>query len=466
MSQKSVFENVYFCAKKILKNKFGGYIIIKINNKESLVFFLKFFDFIGTFFSADILLSLGTAIAVGLIFNRIVKKLGLPNVTGYLVAGVLIGPSVLQIIPADFIPKLTILVNVALGFIAFSIGGEFRLSKIKKIGKSVLIITFCQALFTTLVVDVGLLAFGFPVAVAISLGAIAAATAPAATLMVVRQYSAKGPVTSMLLPVVALDDAIGLMVFSVSVSIAKMSIATEAVSVFEMIFDPIAEIVLSLVIGAVIGVVLTFGLGFFSSRSNRLTSIICAVFIGTSIASVFGLSSLLLCMSIGAVMANFYGESEKMLDVTEHWTPVVLLLFFVISGAELDFAVLPTVGVLGVLYIVLRSAGKYFGARIGATAVKEEKNIRKYLGVALLPQAGVAIGMSQIVVEALPTEYGEKIRAVVLCATLVYELVGPLLTKFALTKAGEIVKKGTDTQASAGTELAGQTENISGISGN
>ena len=405
------------------------------------MFFLKFFDFIGTFFSADILLSLGTAIAVGLIFNRIVKKLGLPNVTGYLVAGVLIGPSVLQIIPADFIPKLTILVNVALGFIAFSIGGEFRLSKIKKIGKSVLIITFCQALFTTLIVDVGLLAFGFPVAVAISLGAIATATAPAATLMVVRQYSAKGPVTSMLLPVVALDDAIGLMVFSVSVSIAKMSIATEAVSVFEMIFDPIAEIVLSLVIGAVIGVVLTFGLGFFSSRSNRLTSIICAVFIGTSIASVFGLSSLLLCMSIGAVMANFYGESEKMLDVTEHWTPVVLLLFFVISGAELDFAVLPTVGVLGVLYIVLRSAGKYFGARIGAAAVKEEKNIRKYLGMGLLPQAGVAIGMSQIVVEALPTEYGEKIRAVVLCATLVYELVGPLLTKFALTKAGEIVKK-------------------------
>ena len=221
-----------------------------------------------------------------------------------------------------------------------------------------------------------------------------------------------------------------------------------------MNLDPVVEIVLSLVIGAAIGIVLTFGLGFFSSRSNRLTSIICAVFLGTSVASVFGLSSLLLCMSIGAVMANFYGESEKMLDVTEHWTPAVFLLFFVISGAELDFAVLPTVGILGALYIILRSAGKYFGARIGASAVREDKNVRKYLGVALLPQAGVAIGMTQVVGEALPSEYGEKIRAVVLCATLVYELVGPLLTKMVLTRAGEIVRgkdKGNVSDASVRT---------------
>ena len=431
---------------------------------------LEIFDFVGNFFSADILLSLGVAIAVGLVFNRIVKKLGLPNVTGYLIAGVLIGPSVFQIIPSVFIPKLTVLVNVALGFIAFSIGGEFRISKIRKIGKSVLVITFCQALFTTFIVDIGLLAFGFPTSVAICLGAIATATAPAATLMVVRQYSAKGPVTSILLPVVALDDAIGLMVFSISVSVAKMSLADEAVSTLSMLLDPVVEIVLSLVIGAAIGIVLTFGLGFFSSRSNRLTSIICAVFLGTSVASVFGLSSLLLCMSIGAVMANFYGESEKMLDVTEHWTPAVFLLFFVISGAELDFAVLPTVGILGALYIILRSAGKYFGARIGASAVREDKNVRKYLGVALLPQAGVAIGMTQVVGEALPSEYGEKIRAVVLCATLVYELVGPLLTKMVLTRAGEIVRgkdKGNVSDASVRTSDAvtqTTTENATDVS--
>ncbi len=400
---------------------------------------MDIFDFIGKFFAKDVLLSLGAAIVVGLVFNRVVKKLGLPNVTGYLVAGVLIGPSFLQIIPATWVEELTLLVNVALGFIAFSIGGEFRLSKIRNIGKSVVIITFFQAIMTTLVVDIGLLLF-FEPAVAISLGAIATATAPAATLMVVRQYNAKGPVTDMLMPVVALDDAVGLMVFSISLSIAKLTVASENVNTLHMLFDPIKEIVLSLVVGAVIGAVLTFGMGFFHSRSNRLTSIICAVFLGTSISSLFGLSSLLLCMSIGAVMANFYQESEKMLDITEHWTPVVFLLFFVISGAELDLSIVPTVGLLGVLYIVFRSAGKYFGARIGSTIVHEDENIRKYLGVALLPQAGVAIGMSQIVVSELPAEYGVRIRAVVLCATLVYELVGPLLTKLVLTKAGEIEK--------------------------
>lgn len=399
---------------------------------------MKIFNFIGDFFAKDVLLSLGVAILVGLVFNRIVKKLGLPSVTGYLVAGVLLGPSFFQIIPEAWVSSLTLLVNVALGFIAFSIGGEFRISKIKTIGKSVLIITFFQALLTTALVDIGLMLF-FPPVIAVPLGAIATATAPAATLMVVRQYNAKGPVTDMLLPVVALDDAIGLIVFSVSLSVAKLMVAAEKPNVALMLLDPLREIFLSLVVGAVIGAALTFGMGFFHSRSNRLTSIICAVFLGTSLSELWHLSSLLLCMSIGAVMANFYNESEKMLDITEHWTPVVFLLFFVISGAELDLSILPTVGLLGVLYIVLRSLGKYFGARIGASVVHENKQIRKYLGVALLPQAGVAIGMSQIVASALPTEHGLKIRAVVLCATLIYELIGPLLTKLVLTRAGEIV---------------------------
>lgn len=404
---------------------------------------MSIFNAVGNFFAKDILLSLGVAIAIGMVFNRIVKKLGLPNVTGYLVAGVLIGPCFLQIIPTVWLKSCTLLVNVALGFIAFSIGGEFKISKIKKIGKSVVVITFFQALVTTVLVDIGLLIF-FPPAVAICLGAIATATAPAATLMVIRQYRAEGPVTNILMPVVALDDAIGLIVFSISLSLAKLTLSVEGANVVSILFDPIKEIVLSLVIGAVIGALLTFCLGFFNSRSNRLVSIISAVFIGTSVSELFGLSSLLLCMAIGAVMSNFYRESEKMLDITEHWTPAVLLLFFVISGAELDLAVVPTVGLLGVLYIALRSAGKYFGARFGATIVHEDPNVRKYLGVALLPQAGVAIGMSQIVVNSLPSEYGSQIRAVVLCATLVYELVGPLLTKIVLKKAGEIRSDGKE----------------------
>lgn len=408
---------------------------------ESKGYFLNFFDRVGEFFSQDILLSLGVAIAVGLLFNRLVKRLGLPSVTGYLLAGVLIGPAFLQVIPAHWLHSCTLLVNVALGFIAFSIGGEFKLSKIKRIGKSVIVITFFQAILTTLLVDIGLLIF-FEPAIAVCLGAIATATAPAATLMVVKQYNASGPVTNMLMPVVALDDAIGLMVFSVSLSIAKLSVFKDGVSVIEILFDPLKEIVLSLLIGAAIGAVMTFCLGFFHSRSNRLVTIISAVFIGTSVSAMFGLSSLLLCMSIGAVMSNFYSESDKMLDLTEHWTPAVFLLFFVISGAELDLSIIPTVGALGILYLVLRSAGKYFGARMGASIVNADKNIKKYLGVALLPQAGVAIGMSQIVVGALPIEYSSQIRAVVLCATLVYELIGPLLTKIVLKKAGEIGSDG------------------------
>jgi len=400
---------------------------------------MDIFNFIGDFFSQSILLSLGAAIAIGLLFNRVVKKLGLPNVTGYLVAGVIIGPSCLQIIPDSWVHSLTLLVNVALGFIAFSIGGEFRFSKIKNIGKSVFIITMAQALFTTLLVDLVLLPF-YGTGIAICLGAIATATAPAATLMVIRQYNAKGPVSDMLMPVVALDDAVGLVVFSISISIAKIMFSGESVNVGVMLLEPLLEIALSLLAGAAIGGILTLCLGFFHSRSNRLTAIIGAVFIGTAVAEIFNLSSLLLCMSIGAMMTNLYSESDKMIDITEHWTPVVMLLFFVISGAELDLMVIPTVGFLGVLYLVSRSLGKYFGALFGSKVVKAEKNVQKYLGVALLPQAGVAIGMSQIVVAVLPEEHGTKIRAVVLCATLVYELVGPLLTKLVLTRAGEIKK--------------------------
>lgn len=405
---------------------------------------MSVFNFIGEFFSQSILLSLGAAIAIGLLFNRVVKHLGLPNVTGYLVAGVLIGPCCLQIIPTHWVGSLSLLVNVALGFIAFSIGGEFRFSKIKTIGKPVFLITLMQALVTTAVVDIGLALIFQNTGVAICLGAIATATAPAATLMVIKQYNAKGPVTDMLMPVVALDDAIGLVVFSVSISVAKILFASSAANVGMMLLEPLLEIVLSLVVGAAIGGVLTFCLGFFHSRSNRLTSIICAVFIGTAVSELFGLSSLLLCMSIGAIMTNFYPESEKMIDLTEHWTPVIMLLFFVISGAELDLMVIPAVGLLGVMYILLRSFGKYTGAFLGSKAVGAEKTVQKYLGVALLPQAGVAIGMSQVVVETLPPEYGSRIRAVVLCATLVYELVGPLLTKIVLTRAGEIQKKGDD----------------------
>ena len=385
----------------------------------------------------NILLYVAIAMAVALVFNRFAKLVGLPNVTGYLIAGLLIGGSVLNIVPRGVSETLNIISDVALGFIAFSIGGEFKLESIKKIGGSALTITFFQALSATLFVDVALLLLGFEVPLAITLGAIATATAPAATLMVVRQYKAKGPVTQVLLPVVALDDAVGLVVFAVSMSAAHIFADGAAISVKTVLVEPLIEIIGSLAIGAALGAVVALCMKLFASRANRLSVILCAVLAGTAIADMFGLSSLLLCMSIGALFANLTHDIDRLLDANDVWTAPLFMLFFVLSGADLDLSVLPTVGLLGVAYILARSLGKYIGTFAGSAIVHADKNIRNYLGVALLPQAGVAIGMSHVVASELPA-YGAKISAVVLSATLIYELVGPLLTKAVLIKAGEI----------------------------
>lgn len=385
----------------------------------------------------NILLYVAIAMAVALVFNRFAKLVGLPNVTGYLIAGLLIGGSVLNIVPRGVSETLNIISDVALGFIAFSIGGEFKLESIKKIGGSALTITFFQALSATLFVDVALLLLGFEVPLAITLGAIATATAPAATLMVVRQYKAKGPVTQVLLPVVALDDAVGLVVFAVSMSAAHIFADGAAISVKTVLVEPLIEIIGSLAIGAALGAVVALCMKLFASRANRLSVILCAVLAGTAIADMLGLSSLLLCMSIGALFANLTHDIDRLLDANDVWTAPLFMLFFVLSGADLDLSVLPTVGLLGVAYILARSLGKYIGTFAGSSIVHADKNIRNYLGVALLPQAGVAIGMSHVVASELPA-YGAKISAVVLSATLIYELVGPLLTKAVLIKAGEI----------------------------
>lgn len=305
----------------------------------------------------NLILGLAIAMGCGLLFNRIAKKIGLPNVTGYLVGGLLIGGSVFKIISFEAVEQLNSIVEVALGFIAFSIGGEFKLSYLRKLGSRVITVTCFEALTAVVLVDAALLICGFPPAESIALGAIAAATAPAATLMVVRQYKADGPVTRTLLPVVAMDDAICLMAFSLSVSIAKALEADGGVNYASMILSPLIEIFGSLLIGAAIGLVLTFCLRFFKSRANRLTLVICAVFLGVALADVLGLSSLLLCMMIAAVLANLYNDLNKLLDVVDHWTPPLFLLFFVLSGADLDLSVLPKVGLMGVLYLGFRSLG-------------------------------------------------------------------------------------------------------------
>ncbi len=373
----------------------------------------------------------------GLLFTRIAKKMGLPNVTAYLVAGLIVGPFCLKIVPGDVAESLSIITVAALGFIAFSIGGEFKIEHLKKLGSRAVTITMFQAFGALIFVDVALIAFGFDMPLALTLGAIATATAPAATLMVVRQYKARGAVTSTLLPVVAMDDAIGLVLFAISISIAQsMSLGT-ALSFQTAVIAPLVEIVLSLGAGFIIGIITTFIMKFFHARSNFMCVAIMAVLLGVGVSEQFGLSSLLLCMMIGATVANLCHEEEKVLKMTDTWTPPLYMLFFVLSGAELDLAAIPAVGLLGVLYIATRSLGKYFGSYFGSHITRVDPNVKKYLGIALLPQAGVAIGMAQLSLTRLPA-YGKQIQAVVLCATLIYELVGPVLTKWALIRAGEI----------------------------
>ena len=386
-------------------------------------------------------LSLAVSMVFGLLLTRPAKLIHLPNVTAYLVAGLIVGPYCLNVFHEGDTAVISVLTSIALGFIAFSIGVEFKFSHIKKIGSSSITITILQACLATLLVDVTLIAFGFPLPLSLTLGAIAAATAPAATLMVVRQYHAKGPVTSTLLPVVAMDDAIGLVLFSVSLSVSQALSGSGGLTVRSMLLEPLAEIVLSLVVGCAIGLLIAVSMRFFHSKANRLSIAVTAVLAGSAIASIFNLSSLLLCMAIGACLINLRNDAESVLEVTDSWTPPLFMLFFVLSGAELDLAVVPTVGLVGILYLVARSLGKYFGSFLGASIVKASPNIRKYLGITLLPQAGVAIGMAQVALTALPA-YGTKIQAVVLSATLIYELIGPVLTKMALTAAGEIEQSG------------------------
>lgn len=400
------------------------------------------------------LLALGFAMIGGLLLSRLMKLLHLPNVTGYLIAGVLIGPHLLPLIFGEAVCLLTeeavsslgILTSVALGFIAFSIGGEFKLKFIKRLGKQVIIITLMQAFVTVVAVILALLLVpaesnATRISLALLLGAISAATAPAATLMVVRQYKARGVVTDTLLPVVAFDDAIGLMIFSICFSLAKSVSAGGSITFSEAVLAPIMEIVLSILIGGALGSILALSMKFFHSKANRLCLMITFVFVGVAIAEIFALSSLLLCMMIGATLANLRDDALQIMSEAERWTPPLFMVFFVLSGAELNLKVLPMVGIVGVVYLAVRSLGKYFGAYLGASIAKSQSTVRKYLGITLLPQAGVAIGMAQLVATNdvfISTGIAERVVAVVLFATLVYELVGPVLTKMALTHAGEI----------------------------
>jgi Kef-type K+ transport system membrane component KefB len=325
----------------------------------------------------NVLLSLSLAMLAGLILTRVAKKFNLPNVTAYLVAGLLVGPFGLKWVAGNNLHDFAIITSLALGFIAFSIGGEFKLSYIEQIGSRAITITIYQALAAVLVVEISLWLLGVELPIILTLGAIAAATAPAATLMVVRQYKAEGPVTKTLLPVVALDDALGLIIFSLSIALAKTLASNATLTVESVVIQPLKEIIFSLLTGSVLGLLLALSMRFFRSRANRISLVITAVVAGVALSEKWALSSLLVCMMIGAILVNFRDDAEKILNLSDQWTPPIFMLFFVISGAELDLSVLPTVGLIGVVYILARSLGKYFGTYFGSTVVKANDNIKK-----------------------------------------------------------------------------------------
>lgn len=386
----------------------------------------------------NILYYLALILFSGLIFGRAVKLIKLPNVTGYLIAGLLIGPHIFKLLPLDIVKELELVSEIALAFIAFSIGSEFKLSYLKKVGITPIVIAVFEALTATLLVTGALVLFGFDLKISILLGAIASATAPAATIMVVKQYKAKGPVTDTLLSVVALDDAVALMAFGFSMAMVNSMLHPGQSSAIMTAILPLLEIFGSILLGFILGLCFNIPLRFFKKDSNRLIITVGFVFLGSAIASKLGLSSLLLCMSMGAALINSSESGLAIFKLVDNVTPPIFMMFFVVSGAELDISILPKIGVIGIIYIVFRVVGKIAGACIGAIITKAPKTVKKYIGFTLIPQAGVAIGLSLMASQAIP-EYGQTIRAVILCGTLIYELIGPAATKIGLKKAGEII---------------------------
>ncbi|MBQ7267730.1 MAG: cation:proton antiporter [Synergistaceae bacterium] len=415
----------------------------------------------------NLLLSTALSLTVGLLMTRAfkytvgVRGIVFPDVTSFLIAGVLVGPYVLGKFGFGFrsaseLSQVSILSSVALGFIAFDIGSEFRAASLKEMGKSALFIGIFQATAATLLVDGALILLSLklgsdvlPLPVAITLGAIASATAPAATLMVVRQFKAKGPVTDLLLPIVALDDAAGLVIFAVSMGISQAMMGG-AVNIISVIINPLIEIISSLILGSLMGYILTMLEKLFFSNSNRLSMTISFILMTIALSSRefyigqvrIAFSSLLVCMTLGTLFCNMCEYSEDIMKRSQKWSAPLYAVFFVLSGAGLELSVMSDWGVMliGAVYILVRCAGKYYGASLSSAMMKCQPNVRKYLGITLFPQAGVALGMV-VSAQSLGNEMGAMIRNIILFSVLVYEIIGPMMTRMALTAAGEIEHK-------------------------
>lgn len=391
----------------------------------------------------------GLMIITGLLFGKLAKYVKLPNVTGYLIGGLIIGPSLLGVLDKSFFSGLEVVSTIALGFIAFSIGNEFKISYFKQAGTSSIVIAIFEALFAVLAVLIVLLLF-FAITknltienlrFSLVLSAIAAATAPASTLLVVRQYKAQGPLTNTLLSVVAIDDSVAIMLFGIFVAIANaLNPAAVHVSLAHQIFAPVLEILISLGIGGLFGLMVTFGCKWFTGRGNRISLVVATIFLTIYVADWAGGSSLLACMVVGAMFANLSNKYEEVNGLIYFVTPPIFIMFFVLSGAELELGVLLSIGFIGLIYALFRVFGKVFGAWVGAKVSHADKKVAKYLGFTLIPQEGVSIGLSIAAASMFGTDsdLGNKIRVVILATVLIYELIGPIVTKMILKKAQEI----------------------------
>ena len=372
--------------------------------------------------SEKILFDIAIVMLSGLVCGRLVKHLNMPNVTGYLIAGLILGPCVLNVIPENMVNSFSVASDMALGFIAFSIGSEFKISYFKKVGAAPFVIACLESFGAVAVVIVACVLLGFPAPLSILLGAIAAATAPAQTIMVIKQYNERGPMTSMLMSVVALDDATALIAFGFAATIVKSMEESRGLSVLA-ILEPVYEVLISFVLGIVLAIVMMIFLRHFKKSSNRICVTVGIIFITIWLSGRLNGSALLSCMALGAALVNWSNEIDHVMEVSNSFTPPLLMFFFTMSGAGFNLDALKSIGLLG--------------AYLGGKLTHQEEKVCRYLGPTLMPQAGVALGLI-LVAESIVPQYGPQIRTVILCSTFIYSILGPSVAKWALIKAGEI----------------------------
>lgn len=385
----------------------------------------------------SIIIEVAIILLSGIVFGRLAKFVKLPNVTGYLIAGLLLGPSFFDIIPETMVNGFSVISDIALSFIAFSVGSEFNLDYFKKVGIAPIFIAIAEAFGAIILVTVTLILLGKDPKLSIMLGAIAAATAPAQTIMVINQYGAKGHLTSMLMSVVALDDAVALIGFGFASTIVNMMSSTLDTNIVVSILSPIYEIIISFVIGAITCIIMKLMFRWFKKPSNRICIITSLILFTYWLAELMHGSALLSCMALGGVLANISDEVDKVMEVTDGITPPIFMIFFVISGAGFEISALKEIGLIGIVYVIMRVVGKMLGAWLGGRATKQDDKTCKYLGPMLMPQAGVALGLI-VVASSIVPDYAAQIRVIILCSTFIYSIIGPIAAKLALEKAGEI----------------------------